>query len=207
MSEYKRQIVVGAVTAVVIALVLAGGVSYLFPFQPTGGQSSTTTSAFNASTTTATSSYSESGSSTSTKSTDNIPSTITTTTVTTTTPATAPSLTTVTITMTETKATATVTVGQILTTTTVITEQIQVTDIYTISANQITLNAINVGSVKETLTSILVNGEPLSSFNGGTSNPSLPVAIEPGASQTITLTFSSPLQSGTYYITFNTEVG
>jgi len=206
MSEYKRQIVVGAVTAVVIALVLAGGASYLFPFQPTGGQSSTTTSAFNPSTTTATSSYSESGSSTTTKTTDTIPSTITTTTVTTT-PATAPSLTTVTITMTETKATATVTVGQILTTTTVITEQIQVTDAYVISADQITLNAINVGSVKETLTSILVNGEPLSSFNGGTTNPSLPVAIEPGASQTITLTFSSPLQSGTYYITFNTEVG
>jgi hypothetical protein len=206
MSEYKRQIVVGAVTAVVIALVLAGGVSYLFPFQPTGGQSSTTTSAFNPSTTTATSSYSESKSSTTTKTTDNIPSTITTTTVTTT-PATAPSLTTVTITMTETKATATVTVGQILTTTTVITEQIQVTDIYAINANQITLNAINVGNVKETLTSILVNGEPLSSFNGGISNPSLPVAIEPGTSQTITLTFSSQLKSGTYYITFNTEVG
>ncbi len=35
MSEYKKQIAAGALTAVVIVLILAGGASYLFPLQPT----------------------------------------------------------------------------------------------------------------------------------------------------------------------------
>jgi alpha-L-arabinofuranosidase len=209
MSEFRRQIAAGTVTAVVIALVLASGVNYLFPIQSTqGGQSSTTTSTYRISTTTTTStSYSETAGPSTTKATDTVPPGASTTVVTTTASAVASYGTTVTITVTETKVTATVTVGQIETTTTVVTEQLQITDAQVISTNQITLKVVNVGYVKETLTSISVNGELLSSFNGGTSNPSLPITIEPGTSQTLTFDFSSPLQTGTYYITFSTQAG
>ncbi len=215
MSEFRRQIAAGAVTAVVIALVLAGGTSYLFPLQPRSGAAlpSTTTSTVTTASQTAISSttYAASGDST-TEKTKTIPQSATSVTTTTVSPVTtsppASSFgTTVTITMIEKEATATVTVGEIETTTTVVTEQIQVTNAYTISETQITLNAINVGYINETLTSISVNGEPLSSFNGGSSNPTLPVTIAPRASQTIILTFSSPLASGTYYITINTNAG
>jgi hypothetical protein len=109
--------------------------------------------------------------------------------------------------MTETATTATITLGQILTTTTKVTEQIGITDAYAVNATQITVTAINYGYVDETLTSILVNGNPLSSVNGGVSNPSLPITIAPRASQIITLNFSSPLQSGTYFITINNKAG
>lgn len=214
MSEFRRQIAAGAVTAVVIALVLAGGASYLFPLQPRSGAglSSTTTSTVTTASQTAISSttYAVPGDSTTDK-TEAIPqsaTSITTSTVSPVTTSPASSFgTTVTITMIEKEARATVTVGEIETTTTVVTEQIQVTNAYTISETQITLDAINVGYINETLTSISVNGEPLSSFNGGSSNPTLPVTIAPRASQTIVLTFSSPLASGTYYITINTNAG
>ncbi|MGQ9782250.1 MAG: hypothetical protein ACUVQ8_08465 [Nitrososphaeria archaeon] len=49
MSEYRKQVAVGALAAVLSALILAGGVSYLFPLQPTQK-----TSAFATHTTTAT---------------------------------------------------------------------------------------------------------------------------------------------------------
>jgi len=58
---------------------------------------------------------------------------------------------------------------------------------------------MNNGSTDQTITGILVNGNSLSSVNGGTSNPSLPIKVAAGTSQTIYLTFNSPLSSNTIY--------
>jgi hypothetical protein len=210
MSEYRKQIVAGSLIAVIMALVLAVGASYLFPQQTTGGGFSLTTSppGFTTTETTTSPSYIASGSpKTSSGTTSAQPDTTTFTGASTSIVINSPAGTTVTITMTETEASATVTVGQIVSTTTVITEQIQITDVNAISASQITITALNFGNVDETLTDILVNGNPLSSVNGGTSSPSLPITIASGGSQVISLNFSSPLPSGTYVITVLTRTG
>ena len=212
MSEYKKQIVSGSLIAVIIALVLAGGASYLFPLQSTQGAFSSTNKSTEFTTTAiATStSYITSGIPTTTTGTTTVPfdtTSVTESSPTTMITTTSPVGTTITLTMTETAATATITLGQIISTTTKITEQIGITDAYAVSTTQITVTAVNFGYVDETLTDILVNGNPLSSVNGGVSNPSLPITIAPGASQIITLTFSSPLESGTYFITINNKAG
>jgi len=210
MSEYRKQIVAGSLIAVIMALVLAVGASYLFPQQTTGSGFSLTTSPprFTTTETTTSPSYIASGSpKTSSGTTSAQPDTTTFTESSTSIVINPPAGTTVTITMTETEASATVTVGKIVSTTTVITEQIQITDVNAINASQITITALNVGNVDETLTDILVNGNPLSSVNGGTSNPSLPITITSGGSQVIFLNFSSPLLSGTYVITVLTRTG
>jgi hypothetical protein len=69
------------------------------------------------------------------------------------------------------------------------------------------VNVKNTGSTDQTISDILVNGKSLSSVNGGTSNPSLPITISAGVSQTIILNFSSPLPSGTYFIAIRTSIG
>jgi hypothetical protein len=210
MSEYRKQIVAGSLVAVIVALVLAGAASYLFPMQPTEGgfPSTANPTAFTATGTAASTSYITSGSpKTSSEITSAQSGTTTFTRSSTTIVTNSPVGTTVTITMTETEASATVTVGQIISTTTVITEQIQITDVNAINSTKITITALNVGNVDETLTDILVNGNPLSSVNGGISNPSLPITIASGGSQVIVLNFSSPLPSGTYVITVLTRTG
>ncbi|MGD0330339.1 MAG: hypothetical protein ABSB40_07840 [Nitrososphaeria archaeon] len=219
MSEYRKQIVAGSLIAVIVALVLAGGASYLFPLQPTQGAIPSTSKSTEFTTTAmaASTNYTASGIPTTTPGTATVPFGTTsvtesspTTMITTSSPietVTPPVGTTITFTMTETAATAAITMGHILTTTTTVIEQIGITDAYAINATQITVTAINYGYVDETLTDILVNGNPLSSVNGGVSNPSLPIIIAPGASQIITLNFSSPLQSGTYFITINNKAG
>lgn len=68
------------------------------------------------------------------------------------------------------------------------------------------MNVKNTGNVNVTILDVLLNGKSLSNVNGGTSNPNLPFSIEAGVPQTINLTFSSPLPSGTYLITIATLI-
>ncbi len=224
MSEYKRQIVVGVFVAAVIALVLAGGAIYLLPMQPT----QTTTTTFPTSTTTATATASMTSTATSTAtatttqstssgttSTTSITTIGTTTPITITTTATTSGSTTmttgptVTVTVTEIVGTATVTVTTTqtqgltttVTTTTTVTSigRLEITNAYANSPSQVVVSVKNSGSTDQTITDILINGKPLSSVNGGTSNPSLPIKVAAGTSQTINLNFSSPLSSNTIY--------
>ena len=215
MSEYKKQITAGALTAVVIVLILAGGANYLFPLQPTQTTYSTfpsSTTTITASTTTATST----ATSTTTQSTSSV--TASTTPITTTIMTTIPTGTTVTVTVTEIVGTATVTVTTTktegpaitLTSTTTVTSvgRLEITNAYANSPTQVVVSVMNKGSTDQTITDVLVNGKPLSSVNGGISNPSLPIKVAAGTSQTINLTFSSPLSSNTiYFVAIHTSTG
>jgi hypothetical protein len=120
--------------------------------------------------------------------------------------------------VTETVGTATVTVTttatqgltstiRVTSTTTVTSvERLEITGAYASSQTQVVVDVKNSGSTDQTITDILVNGKTLSSVNGGISNPSLPIKVAAGTSQTINLTFSSPLSSNTiYFVTIQTS--
>jgi hypothetical protein len=225
MSEYRRQIVAGAVMAVVIALVLAGGASYLFPPQhpqttstifliPTKAATTSTTTAAGIatfpttttmrSTTTSTETYTSSfGGQNITTYTTTSRSTILPPPITTVigNASSAPTnITVISITGTAIGPTVTVTVTQSL------IKDVEVTGVYYNASipTHVFVSVKNAGSMDQTITDILVNGMPLTSVNGGTSNPILPMTIAAGSSETITLTFSAPLSPGTYFVTIRT---
>ncbi|MGD0330625.1 MAG: hypothetical protein ABSB40_09315 [Nitrososphaeria archaeon] len=220
MSEYKKQIAAGALTAVVIALILAGGASYLFPLQPTQ-TTSTIINHSSAAAATASTTKATSAAITSIPQTTSSGTTFTTSTTylgTTTTIYLPPTMTlptnngttiitngTMTYTITPPITTVTTTIGPIVTVT-VTQNLIKDIEITYVNFNasiptHVFVGVKNAGTTDQTVTEVLVNGIPLSSVNGGTSNPSLPITIAAGRSQEITLTFSSPLPSGTYFIT------
>ena len=79
-------------------------------------------------------------------------------------------------------------------------------DLYHINQTLITLNITNTGTFDSNITGILINGMPLSSVNGGTSDPRTPLFLKQGASVYVRLHFTSPLTSGsTYNVTFLTS--
>jgi len=107
-------------------------------------------------------------------------------------------------------STTTSTLTQSFISTTTPLEMLVITSAYANSATQIVLNVRNNGPTYITITDIFVNQKPLANFTPeGTVSPTLPMALATGASQTISINFSSPgLASGvTYQFIINTGLG
>jgi hypothetical protein len=86
-----------------------------------------------------------------------------------------------------------------LTTTVTNIGRLEIRGAYAKSPTQVVVDVKNTGDVDQTITDILVNGNPISMVNGGTSSPHLPIKVAAGASQTINLSFSVPLSPDTIY--------
>jgi len=78
---------------------------------------------------------------------------------------------------------------------------------FTSNRTEIIVNVKNIGSRDVIIKSIFIQEKSLSSVCGGTSYPNTPIFLEPGASETITLSFLSPLASGITMITLQTNSG
>jgi hypothetical protein len=75
------------------------------------------------------------------------------------------------------------------------------------SSTEIFVSVKNIGTVEAIIATILVDGKPLASVNGGRSNPRTPIYLKPMKSMVVTLTFSSPLPSGITIISIRTRLG
>jgi len=78
---------------------------------------------------------------------------------------------------------------------------------YSSSRTEILVKVKNIGNLEATVITILIEGKPIHTVNGGTSSPRIPIHLKVGASETITLTFSSPLTSGITTIAIRTYSG
>jgi hypothetical protein len=171
LSEYKRQITAGALVGVLMAVVLAFGVSTYFPAE----QAYTTYP------------------STTTWKTSATPQTYTTT-ITSTVPTGVPSGETKTEPVSRTELTTTVTVTDVLAG----RESLEVTA-YALSQTEIVVNIRSLSSNEIVITDIFLNGNTLASLKGEVSDFSLPIKVMPWSLQTIKLKFSTPLPSNSTY--------
>lgn len=78
---------------------------------------------------------------------------------------------------------------------------------YSNSRTEILVNVKNIGNLEAIVTAVLIEGKPIYVVNGGESKPRMPIYLKVGASETITLSFSSPLASGITYMTIRTYSG
>ena len=78
---------------------------------------------------------------------------------------------------------------------------------YSNSRTEILVNVKNIGNLEAIVTTELIEGKPIYAVNGGVSKPRMPIHLKVGASETITLSFSSPLASGITNMTIRTYSG